>query len=276
MMEIYYKNSRGEIVYFDRFPYYMLEGTTLFDVEREYKATGQSIQSVIFQKSLRKKELDIAVCGKSREEHDELVNQMVNVLDADVIDKVPGELHVAGYYIRCYFHASKKPARYINTKRSAVSFNVIIGKSLWIKEYRHEYVWSEKKDTGGRGYNYEYEYDYTIGNGNVDTITNEHFAECEFVLKVCGYIMNPAITIGNHLYRVAEVVQANEILTIDTRNKSITLTKNNGVQVNTYSKRDKASFVFEPIPAGEHRIYWNGNYNFEITLYEERSEPKWK
>lgn len=274
-MEIYYKNSKNQVIYFDRFPYYILEGTSLFDTDREYTSTGNTIKSVIFHGDIKQKDIDIAVCGQSRQEHDVNINQLINALEIDVISMEPGELHVGDYYLKCYFYSSKKPKRYINIQKSVVSFNMVIGKSLWTKETRCEYLWHQTTDTAGRGYPYSYDYDYTMGNGNIATIQNTHFATCNFVLKISGYVKNPAVTIGNHIYRVNEVVQKNEILTIDTRNKTITLTKNNGVQVNVFSKRDNSSYPFEPIPAGEQRLYWNSNYNLEITLYEERSEPLW-
>jgi alginate O-acetyltransferase complex protein AlgI len=33
--------------------------------------------------------------------------------------------------------------------------------------------------------------------------------------------------------------------------------------------------VFEKIPSGNNIVVWDGNWGFDITLFEERSEPKW-
>lgn len=275
MMDIYYETSQKKIIHLDRQPYYLLEGTTLFDTDREYTQTGNALPSVNFKEKLKEKELDIMICGPSRQEHDSNLNQLINSIELDVVTMATGKLYVGDYYIKCYLFKSKKPDRYINIAKSVLSVTLIYGKTLWIKETRSEYIWSENIDTAGRGYNYGYEYDYTMGSGNVAKIKNTHFASCDFVLKISGYARNPMVTIGRHSYRVMETVQKNEILTIDTRNKTIVLTKNNGVQVNCYSKRDKSSYIFEPIPAGESRLYWNAAFNLEITLYEERSEPLW-
>lgn len=275
MMDIYYETSQKRIIHLDRQPYYLLEDTTLFDTDREYTQTGNAITSVQFREKLKERDLDVMICGTSRSDHDSKVNALINAVELDVVTNAPGRLYVGDYYIKCYLYKSKKPDRYINAQKSVLSFTLIYGKNLWIKETRKEYIWTENIDTEGRGYAYGYDYDYTMGSGNVAKIRNTHFASCNFVLKISGYAKNPMVTIGDHVYRIMETVQKNEILTIDTRNKTIVLTKNNGVQVNCYSKRDKSSYIFEPIPAGEQRLYWNAAFNLEITLYEERSEPLW-
>ena len=69
-------------------------------------------------------------------------------------------------------------------------------------------------------------------------------------------------------------VETNEFLTIDSVLKTIVLTKRDGSTENCFNYRNKDSYIFEKIPSGTSNIS-SGNFNFEITLLEERSEPKW-
>jgi hypothetical protein len=43
---------------------------------------------------------------------------------------------------------------------------------------------------------------------------------------------------------------------------------------NLFDSRNKAQSVFEKIPEGALTFAWEG-FSFELTLFEERSEPKW-
>jgi hypothetical protein len=38
--------------------------------------------------------------------------------------------------------------------------------------------------------------------------------------------------------------------------------------------RNKAESVFEQIPAKSLSLSWPGTFGFDLTLYEERSEPR--
>ena len=49
----------------------------------------------------------------------------------------------------------------------------------------------------------------------------------------------------------------------------------NGQQVNIFDLRDKTNSVFEPIPGGNINLIWSGAFGFDLTLYQERSEPRW-
>ncbi len=228
-----------------------------------------------FYKPLEEREITLSIFANDTDEFENVLNELHRIFEEDIADNFPGKLIIGEYYLKCYIIAGSYEEYEEDFKATDIKVTVAAERWIWLKECHHEYVWNKTTDTAGRGYPHGYDYDYTMGNGKIATIQNTHFAPCNFVLKIRGYVLNPAVTIGNRIYRVNEVVQKNEILTIDTRNKTIVLTKNNGVQVNTYAKRDKSNYIFEPIPAGEQRLYWNSNYNFEITLYEERSEPKW-
>jgi carbamate kinase len=71
-------------------------------------------------------------------------------------------------------------------------------------------------------------------------------------------------------------IASNEHVTIDSTTKTVILTKGNGEQVNLFNLRNKESYIFEKIPSGMSIVSAsNDQIRFEITLLEERSEPKW-
>ena len=66
-----------------------------------------------------------------------------------------------------------------------------------------------------------------------------------------------------------------EICYINTKDKTIRLRKSNGVVLNLFRYRSTSYYIFSKVSPGEQSIYWNGNFNFNVTLLSERGEPKW-
>lgn len=276
-MKLVYVNHNNRQLNLTSWPIMAQNVESVLNHNWKYSIAGNEKKAAIisFYKQVEERELKLAIFADSKEDFGSLMNDIHRTIEEDIDDMQPGRLVIGSYYLPCYILAQNYEEYEEDYDTTDVNLTVIAERMVWIKETRKEYIWTENIDTEGRGYAYGYDYDYTMGSGNVAKIRNTHFASCNFVLKISGYAKNPMVTIGDHVYRVMETVQKNEILTIDTRNKTIVLTKNNGVQVNCYSKRDKSSYIFEPIPAGEQRLYWNAAFNLEITLYEERSEPLW-
>ena len=123
-------------------------------------------------------------------------------------------------------------------------------------------------------FNVDFAYNYASElHGN--TLNNAGFVGTNFRLIIYGACTTPTIYISGHRYQVNRIVEANEYLTIDSVEKTITLTKRNGEIVNCFNFRDRDSYIFEKIPSGSNVVSWNGDFGFDIVLIEERSEPKW-
>lgn len=267
-----YVNHVGEVLEFGKDGLFA-NSNDLRDYSWLYDADKNRIEN--FRKGVVNKTIPVQIVANSEEEGLLKKNQLFEIFEKDVIAGQAGEIIIGDYHLQCYVHASKKSEYLTHKNLLTTSISIVGDTGNWIKETRHEFIYHESEDTTGRGYPYDYEYDYSSGSGNANKLVNEHFAPCHFIMKISGYAFEPSITIGDHIYKVNETVQANEILTIDSLHKTITLTKNNGVNVNLFNKREKSSYIFEKIPSGDVRVYWNSEFNFEITLFEERSEPKW-
>ena len=97
--------------------------------------------------------------------------------------------------------------------------------------------------------------------------------ESDFRIIVYGPVVNPRIQINGHPYQVNDTLLVGEYMVIDSRNN--TITKYTGSQaINLFDFRDKAYSVFQPIPGGTLRLNWTGLFGFDLTLFEERSEPR--
>ena len=42
-----------------------------------------------------------------------------------------------------------------------------------------------------------------------------------------------------------------------------------------YNARNKLQSVFEKIPSGASVLSWEGDFGVDLTIFDERSEPKW-
>ena len=69
---------------------------------------------------------------------------------------------------------------------------------------------------------------------------------------------------------------SNDYLQIDSRNNKVIKYLSNGTRQDMYNYRAKQQSIFEPITPGNITVMWPGTYGFDLTLFCERSEPKWK
>ena len=134
----------------------------------------------------------------------------------------------------------------------------------------NSFIYSEH----GADHPYDYPYDYAVSvNGRM--IQCDSVGKNEFRLLIYGTAANPNITIGNHKYAINGTVGEGETLLIDSLTKTITLTTATGARLNWFDKRVRDSYIFEPIPAGNNPVLWSGNFGFDLTVIEKRSEPRW-
>lgn len=126
----------------------------------------------------------------------------------------------------------------------------------------------------GADHPYDYGYDYAISvNGRM--IQCDSVGKNEFRVLIYGPAANPNITIGGHKYAINGTIAEGESLLIDSISKTIMLTTATGTKVNWFDKRVRDSYIFEPIPAGNHAVLWSGAFGFDLTVIEKRSEPRW-
>lgn len=108
-----------------------------------------------------------------------------------------------------------------------------------------------------------------------DILSNPNFIASNFRLTIYGFATAPIVYVDDHAYSVDVTISTGEYLAIDSRDKTIMLTRYNGAKQNCFNQRNKDSYIFQKIATGNHIITCSGDLEFTITLYDERSEPKW-
>ncbi len=88
-------------------------------------------------------------------------------------------------------------------------------------------------------------------------------------MDIYGPVVNPRVMVNGYPYIVYATIAEGETLTIDSIKKTVMCGERN-----LFDARNKKQSVFEKIPSGNLALTW-GNFKFKLTLYEERSEPKW-
>lgn len=252
----------------------------LRDYAWEHTADNNKISS--FSKGIDSKSIPIIISCSSETEGLAIKNRLFEITEKDVLANIHGKIIIGDYYLKCFITGSKKDNYLINKGYLETTLTVLTDYPMWIKEsttiFRNNGVVSGNSQvvTQKRNFDYQYDFpfDYTSEMKN-KTLNNTGFVGTNFKLIIFGACINPAVHISGHTYQVNCEVSENEYLTIDSLTKKITLTRYNGEQVNCFNYRNRDSYIFTPIPAGNNIVTWDGNFGFDVVLLEERSEPKW-
>ena len=192
------------------------------------------------------------------------------------MENIPGRLYFGEYYLPCFVYASEKEewgkrllfhGRYAIFDRGTYPF--------WIKEHPYTFKSSEVNSTNNKRYAGRYVYRYANGLNNTEII-NDHYAECNFKMRIYGPCTKPSVYIGGYEYHVDIVLQAGEYLEIDSAAETVAKVMTSGIRVNAFNNRSFVNSVFRPIQTGRQEIFWDGKFDFDLVLYEERSTPKWQ
>lgn len=250
----------------------------LRDFSWSYSSENNRISG--FYKGIVKKTVPIIIYCQNEEEGLAKRNALFELCEKDVIAVQYGKIIIGDYYLKCYVTGSKK-SKYLEHKGyMETSLTITTDLPSWVKEtktmFRSLGSDDESGTVGGKNfdYNYDFPHDYT-SEMNDKRLNNTGFINTQFQLVIYGACTNPAISINGHTYQVNVELSDNEYLTIDSMTRKITLTKYDGSTVNCFSKRNRDSYIFEPIPPGSNIINWNGAFGFDVILLDERSEPKW-
>lgn len=272
-MDIYYVNSKNEIAYLDRYPFKMLSDTSLFDYEWGYE-TKRNNRIKNIKKSTKTASVSITVLGRSQQEYYQNIARLYEILDYDCATGNPGKLYCGRYYLQCYFCKGEKPKKYINVLRTTVNFTVVTDLVDWVKETVTSYRKRQAAgtDVAGIDYPHDYAFDYMSA---FPTVNNTSFYASDFVLTIYGACGDPMIQIGDNIYNVHVLLRKGDYLVIDSRNKKITRVLNDGTRFNEFDKRNKDHYIFEKIPQGLQPVSWESNFDFDISILDERGEPKW-
>lgn len=245
---------------------------------RDYQWSHETINDRIsrFYRPITNKKMPLVIVGKTEAEAMHAQNTLLDIAEVDIAAVKPGKLYINGYYTYGWISGSVK-SDFLMTKRHAKNSLTFVSDSAWYKETKH--VFAAGMDSGisngaGTDYPYDYRYDYAqTASGRI--ITCGGVGDSAFKLRIYGQATSPAVSVNGHQYRVNGTVNPGESLLIDSANRTITLTTASGTPINWFDKRDRQHYIFQPIKPGMNTITWVGTFGFDLTVVEERSEPKW-
>lgn len=227
-----------------------------------------------FSKGIISRHLTLFLKCKTYEDGLKSKNRLFEVCEKDVLSIKHGRIIIGDYYLRCYVVESKKTECSLVNGYMKLKLKVTSDLPYWVKETKS--VFNNASASGGSNldFNNDFAYDYT-SNMLGEKLNNTGFMPANFKMLIYGPATNPSVQIGGHTYAVNAGVGKNEYLEIDSIAKTVVLRHADGSQTNCFHARNRNSYIFEKIPVGANSVSIAGDFMFEITLLEERSEPKW-
>lgn len=277
MKDIYYVNSNNEKIDLLE-PPYMLQTGELFGYKWNYESKqrlggGGKITNI--RKDLEERTLTLSIVNYGVENYEEAIDYLHEITDIDVLKKTPGRLYVGGMYLNCYVTASEKSEWEPEAGYIDVSLTLAVEYPMWVGENPYTFHSFGVSSTDNKRYPGRYPYRYANGM-NSTYIINPHFTNSNFELIIYGPAVNPMVTIGGVPYLVNVILEEDEYLAIDSRSRTIIKATKNGERENLYHNRQKGRNFFRKIGPGRQSISWTGKFDFDLIIYEERGEPKWK
>lgn len=267
-----YINSRGEVIDLRSYDTQIYTGgfhSYAWDYDGIEQQYGSKIER--FRKSALEYSMQTAFRGPQAAEN---LNRFFEITEYDVISQTPGRLWWKDYFLECYIVSS-------NTMPSDEFFGAVRESAIlapypfWIKEKTRRFIAGDIVPEQDLDYAHDYPYDYTSasrGNINWDT---DHFAPSEFLMRIYGPCVDPKVNINGHIYTVFDTLDASDYIEINSLKQTVIKHRSNGTKTNLFDMRGVQQSVFEPIPGGVINVNWSGDFGFDITLYEKRSEPQW-
>lgn len=245
---------------------------------RDYSWSCDTMNSRIarFYHSITERKLPLVIVCKTGDEATAIKNRLFEIAEVDIMAMIPGKIYSGEYYTQGYITASAKSKYLINRRFCKNDLTLTSDDPAWYREQMQSFFphTGSSVAAGGTDYPYDYPFDYSVSQKG-QTIVCDSIRANAFKLRIYGATENPTITIGGHVYSIDGDIKAGETLLIDSLTKTITLTKADGTKVNWFDKRNRDSYIFQEIPAGQHTVIWNDSFGFDLTIIEKRSEPKW-
>ncbi|MDU5899467.1 MAG: hypothetical protein E6Z40_07480, partial [Bifidobacterium sp.] len=102
-------------------------------------------------------------------------------------------------------------------------------------------------------------------------------------ITIYGPCTNPYVVIGANRYQVDASVPEGGRIEIDGASavKTVVMVDAQGNRSNLFGKArrgaglDGGEYIFQPLEPGIQQIAWRNDFDFDVTVVEERTEPPW-
>lgn len=278
MYDIYYVGAQNnEKINFCQWPY-MVTGGDLFDGDYDSVDENDHIQE--FERKITDYSLDIEINARGGA-FQKAVDYLEDVAEKDIINVTPGKLYVGNSYLKCWLTGTGKD-RWVNDLFSiSNSLTVTSEYPYWITEESFSFLRASQSGAVSPWLDYPYDYPYEYSKvRNVQYIQNSNYTASGFRITIYGPCINPLIRIAGHVYELQTTLYESEYAIIDSstrysKDRKIVKVKADGSQEDIFNSRNKASDIWQKIPAGRSIVSWNGAFGFDVVLFNERGTPRW-
>ncbi len=179
-----------------------------------------------FYKSFAEYTLTVSVVCDSQEDFAEKIQFMSDAFQADIENKTPGKLYFNNTYLECFIRSSSY-AEYDDLFYMAdIELTVVSPYPGWISESLNTYIFSKDTDeTSVLGFSIV---GFAIlgtdkGSSWFRIISNNQLVPCDMSITMFGPAESPLVQIGDNYYQVNYTIESGQALTINTKNKTVTL-----------------------------------------------------
>ena len=285
-MDFYYVNSNGRVIDFTKPPFLGEKSNNLLEFKWDYITQGQAVQKIVkFEKYMVEKKFHVLISGDTPRDYYSNLELFLQLTDVDINNLTMGRLYIGKYFLECYIFASGKPKKYLGTNKTLVECSIVCEKGNWQSEGKFSFTPAGGGGGQSTGYGFVYPYDYNYDYSapySANTILNESYMDTDFQIIFYGADVVPEITIGGNLYRVDFELGYNDYMVIDSKKKTATAyvqSIESGevvvTPVNVFRYRERDYNLFEKIKGGGNSVLYDDTTTADVTLYYERSEPKW-
>lgn len=276
-MIIKYVNAKGREITLNRGDY-LISVNDLRDFEWVTTTTNRPSGfggRVIFSRPVQSKTITIGVRGGNS--FRENAEALLALTEPDILGNTPGRLYIDNNYLICYL-AVASTVQFYSRRGNWVSkeLTILVPEPFWRSEFTYRYVMgSVEAGEGSKRYDHREPYRY-IASASSGIIRNDHYAPSPMVITIYDEATNPTITIGGNIYQVNATIGNTQRIIIDQLRRTIEAISPSGAVTNLFDYRNKDNDIFTPIQPGIHNIIFDGTFDFDVTVIEQRSEPPWK
>ena len=203
----------------------------------------------------------------------QLLSALHDDFENDIRQKKPGKLMWGSYYLMCYvLESSTQPTEALTQTINEIS--IYSPYPFWLQDFNIEFPKQTAVVSEYLDYKYGYEYDFKIPPTGQRSIARTFPFDSDFKMTIFGAAVNPRVTINGYTYLLYMTINDGEYVVIDSKAKTIILHDANGQQSSVFDARNKAATVFQKIPGGNLDVVWDSSFGVNLTIYQERSEPR--
>lgn len=272
-MELYYINSKNEKLDFMQAPYLIKNIDGLRNYEWNFQEENGRITR--FTKDICQIPISVNVLADTKEEYCEACNRFYSITEHDVIINQRGRLFYNGQYCPCNLITSNKVDWNMGIDFAILDVTFVTDNPVWTTETMQEFHVSAVTAGSTKKYPCKYPLRYIGGNG-IGYLINDSHADSNFIFRIFGPVSSPQIMIGGYAYCIYENLEDGEYLKADSRKGTIVKVARSGAETNAFGKKQNRTKFFKKIPPGSLPVEWSGNFSFDVTVFDERSEPRWE